>query len=118
MADLGTRIKTMRLSRDIKQIDLAEQIGVSRSAISMYENGTRTPDYEVIEAIADVFNVPTSALLCDDRKTQEDEEVAIIRELLRKKPQVKELLNIVDAASPHTVYQIIAVANALYKTAR
>lgn len=65
-ADLGLRIKTMRTSRDITQAELARAIGKSPSAITMYESGRREPDFETLEALADVFNVPMVAFLSDD----------------------------------------------------
>ena len=55
---IGQRIKTMRLSRGMTQADLAKAIGQSQSSITMYETGRREPDFETLEALADVFNVP------------------------------------------------------------
>lgn len=58
---IGVRIRTMRKSRDMTQEDLAKAIGQSPSSITMYETGRRNPDYETLEALADVFNVPMTA---------------------------------------------------------
>ena len=55
---IGQRIKTMRLSRGMTQADLAKAISQSQSSITMYETGRREPDFETLEAFADVFNVP------------------------------------------------------------
>lgn len=55
---IGQRIRTMRLSRGMTQADLAKAINQSQSSITMYETGRREPDFETIEALADVFNVP------------------------------------------------------------
>ena len=63
--ELGLRIKTMRLSRKMTQADLAKAISQSPSSITMYETGRREPDFETLEAMADVFNVPLSAFLQD-----------------------------------------------------
>ena len=56
--EIGTRIRTMRKSRGMTQEDLARAIGQSASSITMYETGRREPDFETLEALADVFNVP------------------------------------------------------------
>lgn len=61
--DVGVRIKTMRQSRKMTQQDLANQIGKSATAITMYETGKREPDFETLESIADAFNVPMSELI-------------------------------------------------------
>ena len=54
----------LRDSRHLSQDELARQLGVSKSAISMYENGNREPkDLETLEKIADFFNVDMNYLL-------------------------------------------------------
>lgn len=64
--DIGIRIRTMRLSRQMTQEDLAKSIGQSASSITMYETGRREPDFEILEAMADIFNVPLIAFISDD----------------------------------------------------
>ena len=61
--DLGIRIRTMRQSRGMTQAELAKLIGQSQSSITMYETGRREPEFDVLEALADVFNVPMSAFV-------------------------------------------------------
>ena len=51
------RIKELRLARKISQDDLSRALGISRSAVGMYETGKREPDLETCEAIADYFNI-------------------------------------------------------------
>lgn len=63
--DMGLLIKTMRLSRKMTQGELARRIGKTQSSITMYETGRREPDFETLEAMADAFNVPLSALVPD-----------------------------------------------------
>ena len=60
---IGQRIKTMRLSRRMTQEDLARAIDQSQSSITMYETGRREPDFETLEALADVFNVPIASFI-------------------------------------------------------
>ena len=64
--EIGTRIRTMRKSRGMTQEDLARAIGQSASSITMYETGRREPDFETLEALADVFNVPLASLVSED----------------------------------------------------
>lgn len=63
MATLGSRIKNLREKHDIKQIDFAKKINVSNVVLSRYESDERKPDYEVLQAIADYFEVTTDYLL-------------------------------------------------------
>lgn len=63
---IGLRIRTMRRSRKMTQADLANAINQSQSSITMYETGRREPDFETLEALADIFNVPLSSIVADD----------------------------------------------------
>ena len=63
MANFGAILKNLRVSRDITQEQLASMLGVSRSAVGMYETGGRQPDFEMMETIADIFNVDMDYLM-------------------------------------------------------
>lgn len=62
-------LKELRLSKGITQVELAKQLGISRSTIGMYESGSREPDFETLELIADYFNIDTDYLLGRTNKT-------------------------------------------------
>lgn len=63
MADFAAVIKRLRIERGITQEQLASMLKISRSTIGMYETGSREPDFETCEAIADIFNVDMDYLL-------------------------------------------------------
>jgi len=63
MATFGERLKMLRESRSITQDELAEELGVSKQAVSQYERGVRRPDFETLSAICDLFNVSTDFML-------------------------------------------------------
>lgn len=56
-------LKELRKQNNITQKQLAHQLGVATSRISMYEVGEREPDFEMLEKIADYFNVGINTLL-------------------------------------------------------
>ncbi|MBZ4687319.1 MAG: Helix-turn-helix domain protein [Clostridiales bacterium] len=60
---IANRIKELRKSKNLTQIELAKQIGMSRAALSLYEIGKREPDSKTINKLADFFNVSTDYLL-------------------------------------------------------
>ena len=68
MANFAKVFKSLRTQHKLTQQELATKLGVSRSAIGMYENGEREPDFETLEAIADFFNVDMDYLI--GRSTQ------------------------------------------------
>jgi Predicted transcriptional regulators len=49
--NIGVRIKEARLAANMTQEELAKKIGVSKNAISNYENGVSTPKVELLCAI-------------------------------------------------------------------
>ena len=53
----------LRQRDKLTQDELATKLGISKSTISMYENGRREPDFETLELIADFFNVDMNFLL-------------------------------------------------------
>lgn len=55
-------LKYLRTSHGISQAELAKVIGVSPSAIGMYETGEREPNFEIEEKMADYFNVSLDTL--------------------------------------------------------
>ena len=63
MANFGSILKDLRTSRGITQGELATMLEVSRSTVGMYETGGREPDFETMEAIADIFNVDMDYLM-------------------------------------------------------
>lgn len=56
-------LKELRKREELTQEELASKLEISKSAISMYENGNRTPDFETLEMFADFFNVNLSYLI-------------------------------------------------------
>lgn len=62
MSELSDNLKTLRKKHGLTQADLAAALDMSKSVISMYESGQRLPSFEVLEALADYYNVSLSAL--------------------------------------------------------
>ena len=63
MSHFSERLKSLRQQSSITQAKLADDLSVTKSLISMYESGQRLPSFEMLEAIADYFNVPLSSLV-------------------------------------------------------
>ncbi len=63
LPQMGQKIKQLRTQRNISQVALAKQLGVSKSVISSYENEIHYPPYDVLLQIARLFGVSTDYLL-------------------------------------------------------
>jgi len=57
------RLKELRLSKNLKQDDLAKEIGLKKSSIGMIEQGNRMASVEILYKIADFFDVSIDYLL-------------------------------------------------------
>ena len=60
---LEIRLKELRNKANITQKELAEAINTSQQSIAFYEKGERKPKHDMVEKLADYFNVSTDYLL-------------------------------------------------------
>ncbi len=59
----GDRLKELREEKELKQAELANLFNISPSTIGMYEQNRRTPDFALLNSIADYFGVSIDYLL-------------------------------------------------------
>lgn len=69
MAQFDKILKLLRNEKNMSQQELADALGISKSSINMYERGERQPNFEILETIADYFNVDIDFLLGRTNKT-------------------------------------------------
>jgi transcriptional regulator with XRE-family HTH domain len=65
---LGEALRLIRVFHDRKQVDLAEELGVSQSHLSDIERGMKTPSQELVAKYAQVFDLPVSSIWFFDEK--------------------------------------------------
>ena len=88
MVNFGERLKKLRKENNLTQSELAKQLHVTKSIISYYELGDRTPSTDILIKLAYIFNVSTDYLLgikherVLDVTGITDREVAIITSLI------------------------------------
>lgn len=63
MSGFAEILTSLRKGRHLTQSELADSLGISKSAVSMYEQGKRLPSFDVIAEMADYFSVDMSYLL-------------------------------------------------------
>lgn len=66
MNNFSYNLIELRKISGFTQKELAERLGISRSAIGNYEKGIREPDLETLEKIADFFNMDMGQLIGKD----------------------------------------------------
>lgn len=60
---IGTRIKRIRMDKEMSQRAVAEALGIPYSTYSNYENNNREPSHDTLKRIADVLGVSVSYLI-------------------------------------------------------
>ena len=66
---LGEKIRTLRKEAGLSQETLAEQLGVSRQAVSKWENDSGMPETEKLINMAKLFDTSLDALIAEDDLT-------------------------------------------------
>ncbi|WP_227318831.1 helix-turn-helix domain-containing protein [Cedecea davisae] len=61
-AQLGQRVKQLRLQKGLSQEALAERCGLDRTYVSGIERGVRNPTLEVLHIIASGLNIDLASL--------------------------------------------------------
>ena len=94
------RLKELRKENGYTQVMLAEALGLSKGTVAMWETGKRTPDYEFINKMSDMFDRridyilgysddPTSPKLTQEQIEElgkweiQSEQIDVIRQFLR-----------------------------------
>ena len=63
---LAEKLVTLRKRKGLTQMDLAEQLNVSRQAISRWEVGAAIPSTENLRILSDLYETSVDYLLNDD----------------------------------------------------
>ena len=85
---IGQRIAALRKNAHLSQAELARILGVSPSAVGMYEQGRREPSAAGLVALAQVFGVTTDYLLTG--KPSRPEDSAVLAQMM------ESLVNLAD----------------------
>jgi transcriptional regulator with XRE-family HTH domain len=79
--EFANKLKQLRTMKGISQQQLADMLVVSRSAISMWELGTRLPDVSMIIRLADCLGVENSVLLDIFHESQDLISIIVVEDV-------------------------------------
>lgn len=126
MGDFKTVFKELRLASGLSQDEMAKKLGVSRSTIGMYETGARKPDSDMLEKIADLFNLDIDYLLGRTQKTTVlpetvgkyyiNEETAQIAQQIYDDPDLHALFDAARDSDPEDMKMAADLLKRLKKT--
>ncbi len=90
------RIKDLREDRDLRQIDVAEAVGIDQRSLSNYETGKTNPDSEIVIRLARFFGVTCDYLLGMSDYNLTDSR-AVVRELEEMERRLGEIRRFLGA---------------------
>lgn len=79
---LSENIKTIRKAKGLTQQELAVKLNVVRQTISKWEQGLSVPDSELLIALSEALETPVSALLGEEIKEPETDDLKAISQKL------------------------------------
>ena len=65
MSTFSDKIRELRKQKGVSQAVIAEYLGITKQAYSLYETGKREPDFDSLLKLADYFGTDTDSLLSD-----------------------------------------------------
>lgn len=92
--EFSKRLKELLEKNNMSQRDLARKIYVTDASMSLYLSGNRWPKYDLIEKMANIFDVPVSYILnCEEKKLDMISENGVIQVPVLKKFKFGDPLN-------------------------
>lgn len=107
----GKKLKILRKKSGITQANLAKKLGISPSAVGMYEQGRREPESKMLVKIAEFFNVSVDYLV-DSRKRKKyfknvDEIADEIEFILRNKEYLNNSKNLISDETLNSIVEAV-----------
>ena len=114
MSKFSEKLSQLRRQAGLTQAEMARRLGISKSAVSMYECGNREPELELLQAMADLFGVGVDALLGrEDPLVNGDPELTEYLEALRDRPELRMLFSTTRNATKEDIEKTVRIIEAL-----
>ena len=108
-------LRQLRTDAGMSQEELAKRLGLAKSTISMYESGSREPSLEILEAIADTFNVDMNTLTDSKKSSELSDKLQEYLEELKNRSEMRMLFSLAKGATKEDVIQAVRIIEALRK---
>ena len=109
-----TKLRNLRLSRGLTQMEVAEGLGSSQASVTSWETGRREPDFATIKRISEYFNVPMSSLLPSEDVADEN-YISSMSQSIAQNPKLRLLFDRTKFLSDSDLDAVLTVVNAISK---
>lgn len=122
MEEIGRKILSLRKSRNMTQVNLADKLGITYQAVSSWERGNSMPDIEKLPEISKLFEISIDELIGEskvvtmmlDTSKQEpenfeeltEEDITEVLPIL-KPDQITEVVNGVNKSALKDVHKLL-----------
>lgn len=107
------RLKELRKAKHLTQLKLAKLLEVSRTTVTMWENGASQPDNDTLLQIADILQISVDELLGAEPKKK-----APITDMIDATPEAQELKNVMETLSPEDRQRVLEFGRNLASTSQ
>lgn len=111
MSHFSKTLLSLRRERGMSQQQLADSMGLTRSAVGMYETGRREPDVDTLRRFAEFFHVDMNTLTTGSASG--DGELDELLEALRTREDMRMLFKLAKDAAPDDVRSAVKIIEAL-----
>ena len=123
MKTLGCRLKSLRKNMQLTGEEFGAKMNVSKPTVSLWESDKRTPNAEMLQKIANFFDVSVDYLLIGKTNTTNDgyyydSEVAELANQIKNDPELRILLDAKRNLSKQDMKAIINITKSLLQRER
>lgn len=108
-------IQKLRKDAGYSQEQLAEKLGVSRQAVSKWENGTASPGMDRLQEICNVFGVSMAEIVGADSKPSEVERIQLYEDEIKKLRNQKQFQKILIFGTATSVLILLVLFVTLFR---
>lgn len=101
---LSKRLKELREKNGYLQKFVADKLGIRSNTLSGYENGTRSPDPDMLKELADFYNVSIDYLL--GHETEENMLTYYINKIANEFPDIDLMFKDLESLSAEDMKEV------------
>lgn len=92
---LAEALRLIRVFHDMRQQEVADRLGLSKSYVSEIENGKKIPSIDVIQKYSDAFGIPASSIMFFSENLESPSKANVARSAIADK--VLNFLKFIEA---------------------
>lgn len=110
----SNNLRRIMSERDLKQVEVAEAIGVSPQTFNTWISGKAIPRMGKVQLLADYFGIPKSFLMDEQGEVDEhDDLMAALERAFNDRPEMRALFSVANKATAEDIEKTIKILETL-----